>query len=63
MKLFGDNGAHVLVDGQFGSTGKGALAAWLATMAVATGAYRSFAGSISPADPIAGTQATFTTKR
>lgn len=28
--LFEKTGAHVLVDGQFGSTGKGALAAWLA---------------------------------
>lgn len=30
MELFADHGAHILVDGQFGSTGKGALAAWLA---------------------------------
>lgn len=28
--LFHPSGAHCLVDGQFGSTGKGALAAWLA---------------------------------
>lgn len=28
--LFDRHGAHVLVDGQYGSTGKGALAAWLA---------------------------------
>lgn len=28
--LFERTGAHVLVDGQYGSTGKGALAAWLA---------------------------------
>lgn len=28
--LFNPVGAHVIVDGQFGSTGKGALAAWLA---------------------------------
>jgi len=54
MKLFEDNGAHVLVDGQFGSTGKGALAAWLATMAVATGNYRAFAGSISTSGPNSG---------
>lgn len=31
--LFRHHGAHVLVDGQFGSTGKGALAAWLAHQA------------------------------
>jgi len=29
--LFETTGAHVLVDGQFGSTGKGVLAAWLAS--------------------------------
>lgn len=29
--LFEQTGAHILVDGQFGSTGKGALAHWLAT--------------------------------
>jgi adenylosuccinate synthase len=28
--LFAPQGAHVLVDGQYGSTGKGVLAAWLA---------------------------------
>jgi adenylosuccinate synthase len=31
--LFEHSGAHVLVDGQFGSTGKGVLAAWLAKQA------------------------------
>lgn len=30
IDLFRNKGAHVLVDGQFGSTGKGAFAAWLA---------------------------------
>lgn len=33
FNLFEKSGAHVLVDGQFGSTGKGALAAWLAHQA------------------------------
>lgn len=33
-KLFEEFGAHVLVDGQYGSTGKGVLAAWLALQAV-----------------------------
>lgn len=32
--LFRVNGVHAIVDGQFGSTGKGALAAWLAEQAV-----------------------------
>lgn len=31
--LFASNGIHAVVDGQFGSTGKGALAAWLAVQA------------------------------
>lgn len=31
MRLFETSGAHILVDGQYGSTGKGALASWLAT--------------------------------
>lgn len=33
--LFHEQGAHVLVDGQFGSTGKGLLGAWLAANAAA----------------------------
>lgn len=32
--LFAKHGVHALVDGQYGSTGKGALAAWLAVKAV-----------------------------
>lgn len=34
IPLFESTGAHVLVDGQYGSTGKGVLAAWLALKAV-----------------------------
>ena len=34
MRLFGDYGIHAIADGQFGSTGKGVLAAWLAARAV-----------------------------
>jgi hypothetical protein len=30
MNWFEEPGAYVLVDGQFGSTGKGLLAAWIA---------------------------------
>lgn len=36
-KLFERTGVHALVDGQFGSTGKGALAAWLAKEAYTQG--------------------------
>lgn len=35
--LFAERGAHVLVDGQYGSTGKGVLAAWLAQNAAVSG--------------------------
>lgn len=36
-KLFENSGVHAIVDGQFGSTGKGALAAWLAQQAYKEG--------------------------
>lgn len=36
-ELFKKTGAHVLVDGQFGSTGKGVLAAWLASKCAENG--------------------------
>jgi len=49
-----DTGVHCLVDGQFGSTGKGALAAWLAEYSITTGMYRSFSGSITSAGPNSG---------
>jgi adenylosuccinate synthase len=52
MRLFEDKGAHVLVDGQYGSTGKGVLAAWLALQAKEQG--REFAGVISNAGPNSG---------
>lgn len=48
--LFTGVGAHVLVDGQFGSTGKGALAAWLA----AQPGQPEWAGVISSAGPNSG---------
>lgn len=35
--LFKNAGAHVIVDGQFGSTGKGAFSKWLADQAIAEG--------------------------
>jgi len=54
MRLFERTGAHVLVDGQFGSTGKGALASYLAMMAVQTGAIDAFQGAISSSGPNSG---------
>ena len=53
-KLFERTGAHVLVDGQFGSTGKGALASWLALHACNEGDIRNFDGAISSAGPNSG---------
>lgn len=50
--LFGDRGAHVLVDGQYGSTGKGVLAAWLALQAKEQRA--GFNAVISNAGPNSG---------
>lgn len=52
MRLFENTGAHVLVDGQYGSTGKGVLAAWLALQAKEQG--HVFAGVISNAGPNSG---------
>jgi len=52
--MFAPAGAHVLVDGQFGSTGKGALAAWLALEASAGGVLKNFYGSISSNGPNSG---------
>lgn len=52
MDYFAEYGAHVLVDGQFGSTGKGVLAAWLALRAFERGI--DFAGVISNAGPNSG---------
>lgn len=48
--LFEGTGAHVLVDGAFGSTGKGALAAWLADQP----GQPEWAMSISSAGPNSG---------
>jgi adenylosuccinate synthase len=47
-------GAHILVDGQFGSTGKGAFASYLAGCAVQTGAIENFGGVISSGGPNSG---------
>lgn len=52
MDYFSDIGAHVLVDAQFGSTGKGVLAAWLALRAHERGL--RFSGTISNAGPNSG---------
>lgn len=51
--LFAKTGVHALVDGQFGSTGKGALAAWLAERAALDYGFH-FEGVISNAGPNSG---------
>lgn len=51
-ELFDDYGVHALADGQFGSTGKGVLAAWLAEKAVAQGV--NFNMCVSNAGPNSG---------
>jgi adenylosuccinate synthase len=50
--LFSDFGVHAVVDGQFGSTGKGVLAAWLAQQAFQQGV--SFGAVVSNAGPNSG---------
>jgi adenylosuccinate synthase len=50
--LFADKGVHVVVDGQFGSTGKGALCAWLAAEAIKQGV--KFDAVVSNAGPNSG---------
>lgn len=50
--LFDSHGIHCVVDGQFGSTGKGVLAAWLAKMAVSKDI--EFRGTFSNAGPNSG---------
>lgn len=52
MDYFATSGAHVLVDGQFGSTGKGVLAAYLAEKAAERNI--RFHGVISNAGPNSG---------
>lgn len=51
--LFSRVGAHVLVDGQYGSTGKGVLAAWLALQNMGYSDHH-WAGVISNAGPNSG---------
>lgn len=56
MTLFSNKGVHCVVDGQFGSTGKGALSAWLAWEAYKRLAPHSFnfAGAIYSGGPNSG---------
>jgi len=51
--LFSDHGIHCIVDGQFGSTGKGALAAFLAQQAL-DGFDNDWGGCFSNAGPNSG---------
>jgi len=53
MDLFRQRGVHCVVDGQFGSTGKGALSAWLAEQAF-MGERFDFAGAIYSGGPNSG---------
>jgi len=52
--LFDTYGVHCVVDGQFGSTGKGSLCAWLASRAMALGLGNAFAGCIYSGGPNSG---------
>jgi len=54
IDLFKPKGVHCVVDGQFGSTGKGALTSWLAE--ICSGDYRwaDFAGAIYSGGPNSG---------
>lgn len=52
--LFHNNGVHCVVDGQFGSTGKGVLAAWLASKAAEMGYLDRFNGAIYSGGPNSG---------
>ena len=54
MELFANRGVHCVVDGQFGSTGKGALAAYLAQKCYEQGKNLNFAGSIYSGGPNSG---------
>lgn len=52
--FFDKTGVHCVVDGQFGSTGKGALTAWLAQHALNYGWQGQFAGAIYSGGPNSG---------
>jgi len=54
MSLFNFKGVHCVVDGQYGSTGKGALSAYLAEQAILHGLAARFAGSIYSGGPNSG---------
>ena len=62
MELFDRTGIHCLVDGQFGSTGKGALGAWLAEQAWGLKDF-NFAGVITNAGPNSGHTCYFEDKK
>jgi len=63
MELFKFKGVHCVVDGQFGSTGKGALTAYLAHRALQYKKYDNFAGSIYSGGPNSGHTFYFADKR
>lgn len=53
-RFFKQTGVHCIVDGQFGSTGKGALSAWLARQALKEGLPAYFSGTIYSGGPNSG---------
>jgi adenylosuccinate synthase len=63
MELFKFKGVHCVVDGQFGSTGKGALTAYLADQALLFRKHTDFAGSIYSGGPNSGHTFYFADKR
>jgi len=63
MDLFKNVGVHCVVDGQFGSTGKGALTAWLAEQAYKSGVAWKFSGSIYSGGPNSGHTCFFEDKK
>jgi len=52
--IFETSGIHCVVDGQFGSTGKGALTAWLADQAIIRGLGSTFGGCLYSGGPNSG---------
>jgi len=54
MGLFKIRGVHAVVDGQFGSTGKGALSAYLAELAIIGGHIDNFSGALYSGGPNSG---------
>jgi adenylosuccinate synthase len=63
MYLFDYRGVHCIVDGQYGSTGKGALSAYLAEHAIEDGHAHNFEGAIYSGGPNSGHTSYFKERR